>query len=94
MIKETLTNRFERLSDFDLDVVNAMKNFPENDQDCYLYLRGRMELPEVSATVGWNGQMMAMIATLASAMKQNEKVRILVTEAVRIYEMEANETPH
>ena len=34
----------EKLYNFDLDVMNVLKDFPENDEDSFLFIRGKMDL--------------------------------------------------
>lgn len=56
------------LNDYDLDVINALKEFPEDDNNCYLHLRGQVSYNENNhaSTVAVFSANMGMVKSLSA----------------------------
>lgn len=72
MTKEELTN-------LDLDVMNLCKSFPENENDCYIYIRGDKD----KAFACVNGENECFVQTLCSLMMDDVNFEeIVLTSAL------------
>jgi hypothetical protein len=43
----------KELTDFDLDISNALKDFPSNNEDAYIYIRGGIDFMKANAKKGF-----------------------------------------
>lgn len=77
----------EDFEDFDLDVQNWFYKFPEDNNNCFLYLRGTLDednenLKTTFLNKGINGLFAAMIANL---MIQDESFQKTMLYAVEVF---------
>ena len=65
----------KKMIDFDLDVYNALKDFPQNENHVYLYVRGSAHgQQEAEAVAGFSGSAELLASALGHAMKEKEEI--------------------
>ena len=69
------------LEDYDLDVISALKEFPENENDSYLYIRASINEKGINESVsghinskGTESSMQAALYTFASNDEQSKNI--------------------
>ena len=62
-----------QLVDFDLDVFNALKNFPENEENAFLYVRGSVNRNGMEVTVGMTDNPDLMACIIAHMIDENKQ---------------------
>lgn len=76
------------IEDYDLDVINLLKDFPSNEEDSFLYIRGKIDPKKANIAPSFV-HTMATFETLAtmiySFIELNENARNAVFNAVLFY---------
>ena len=73
------------LTDFDLDVMNVMKDFPSNESDTFMYARGDISGSEVPGFFHARGSAQCMSHMIISMMESGALMRYSVLDAVLNY---------
>jgi len=75
----------EKLENYDLDVMNVLKDFPENNEDSFLYIRGKIDLENnkiLPSFVYMNGDIDTLAASIYSLIKSDSTAQAAVYTAV------------
>jgi hypothetical protein len=68
----------KELTDFDLDVSNALKDFPSNQEDAYIFIRGGINRTKMNAKKGFisiHGTPNAINTAMMPAFWENDMIK-------------------
>lgn len=73
-----------QIEDYDLDVINTLKEFPQNEEDAYLYIRGNLDgiTNKLFTFVSIRGARKTLSAAIYSLIRDKESIRKVVYDAV------------
>jgi hypothetical protein len=78
----------KEITDHDLDVMNAMKDFPLNENDAFIYLRGGinpLSKKTIAPFIAMAGTNNATTALFIPIIMQNEFLRKAILNSVLVY---------
>jgi len=82
------------LQDYDLDVINVLKSFPENEEDCVFYARGKINIKTKKGDPSFvksNGDIRSLSNMFYSIMNNTDGFDEIILNAVLNYLKENKE---
>ena len=77
----------QKMMDRDLDIVNTMKGFPDTEEDCFLFVRGRLyeDNDDMQTFVNYQGSPESFALSIANIMDSNEDIKEILLDGVRTF---------
>ena len=71
------------IEDYDLDVFSVLKDFPENDTDSFIYIRGQnLDENTVSTVFDYSGECNNIVTTLMATMQTDKDFKSIMYDVV------------
>ena len=86
--RELPEKEYEEVTNFDLAVIEALKGFPENENDAYIYISGKAIPDEGAVNVrhtNISGNVYALAFLIMGSIHNDETLRAIIMDAVLNY---------
>jgi hypothetical protein len=70
----------KELIDYDLDIYNILKDFPESDDEAYIYIRIHKEKDDLKKSLYIKGTAPLLAATILDTITENDHLREALVE--------------